>query len=157
MLQNQLNVIDPIIRATPDSASAEVMTNSYDHLGTITGAELKTLWNNQDWTIVPDGSSNNGGFGRTYQGLTELEVSATKVYSGTASHFGLPLATGINTLIFHEIGHITGPGLQVQRKYSGARPDTEGFKIREGKTSTIGSASARMVGVPYSCDVGGCR
>ena len=106
---------------------------------------------------MPDESATNGGWGATSRGLTKLEVRVVKGYQNNAVSWGLPAATGLNTLIFHELAHITGPGDRLQSVHSGATPGSESFKSREGKTSTIGSAAAGIVGVPFSCVVGACK
>ena len=74
-------------------------------------------------------------------------------YQNNAVQWRLPAATGLNTLIFHELGHNTYAGLQLQSKYYGAVPRTEQWDAREQKTSTIGTKTADMTGVSFSCAV----
>lgn len=147
-VENTLNKYDKAINGLSDSKTYVVVTKNPNHkteiIGQLTGKQIKSLWNGQHFSIVPNGTymDSNGGVGGTALGHTALEPGGV---------LGYQAGSNVATEVFHEFGHITPGGLRMTRLYGNSPKGSPKFIEREQKASTSGSVIAGSVNAPFLC------
>jgi RHS repeat-associated protein len=161
-LESQLNRNDKIVNALSDKAKLNIHDKNGKVIGSMTGKEVKAVWNGTSFN-VRNTSYNNGGAGGgtrgnwsgySFRGNSNLSPSAVSQYADAATVRGQSADVGISTLIFHELGHETHFGEALTRQF----PVSDGFSwAREKGASSAGQSMSQAVGAPFNCAIaGGC-
>ena len=128
-LENSLNAADEKINSLSDDALVQVTDGKGNIQETVSGKQFKNIWNKTSWSIASaDKEQNNGGAGggitvRTdFKGnfrsaKAELSAAAIGGYQSTAVRKGSTAAYGVDSIIFHELGHATPLGIAVNNYY----------------------------------------
>ncbi len=163
-LEARLNKFDKIVNKLSDKTTISIKNKNGKNVGSLTGKEFKTIWNNTKFSITSKKFNNGGagggaigGFNKNgfFKGSVALNSVAVESYRENATAIGVGANAGVDTLIFHEYGHLTRPGGNLIRQF----PVTPTINMeRETKTSTIGAALAATAGAAFVCSIpGGCN
>lgn len=165
-LEAVLNKYDGAINKLKDGAKIAIVDHNGKAIGTMTGGEIKSVWNGTHFRVTSEQFDNGGAGGGTsgewglggFRGNTGLNPQAVASYEKGATSRGLSAQTGVNTLIFHELGHLTHFGVDLSDRYPATNQPGAEFWRREQPTSSAGASMAGSVGAPFSCAVaGGCQ
>jgi len=162
-LEGVLNKYDKAVNALADKGKFDIRNSKGKVIGSLTGKEIKAVWNGTSF-IVTDKSFNNGGGGGgtggtwngdSFSGHSELNPGAVSAYANAASDRNEAPLVGLSTLTFHELGHETHFGEALTERY----PVTPTISWpRELGASSAGSRMSQAVGAPFDCSIpGGCQ
>jgi RHS repeat-associated protein len=162
-LEGVLNRYDRQVNALDSNRQYDVHDEQGEVIGSVSGAEIKAVWNGTHFRIddeAPDNGGAGGGIrgawnlGR-YEGWARFTPGAVEAYAAAGDARGFGREAGVATLVFHEIGHETHMGNRLQDRYpANSTIDSR----RERATSSIGKTMAGAVGAPFICDIpGGCQ
>jgi RHS repeat-associated protein len=151
-LEARLNTYDKLINSLDPKSKISVTDSSGKAIGTMTGRQLQSAWNHQEFSVTSK-TFSNGGLGATSPGRTQLRPEAVSRYSKYATVTARTAEAGLDTLIFHEFGHALKPGSQVAQR----NPVTAGQPnpAAESAASAQGRAIANQVGGSFECDIPG--
>jgi len=163
-LEGVLNKYDKAINALSDKGKFNIKDTQGKVIGSMTGKEIKAVWNGTHFTIT-NKSFNNGGagggtggtwHGDSFSGQSELNPRAISGYANAASARNEDANVGVSTLTFHELGHETHFGEGLTNEY----PVTPTLSIpREQGASSAGDRMSQAAGAPFDCSIpmGGCQ
>jgi hypothetical protein len=162
-LESVLNRYDGAVNALADSGSHDIKDAAGHVIGSMTGAEIKAVWNGTHFNVTAT-APNNGGAGggtggawtgTTFSGQSNLTPKAITDYANAASARNESADVGLSTLTFHELSHETHFGEALTSQY----PVTPTLSWpREQGTSSAGKAMSGSVGAPFDCSIpGGCQ
>ncbi|MDE2155714.1 MAG: RHS repeat-associated core domain-containing protein [Xanthomonadaceae bacterium] len=163
-LEGVLNKYDKAINALSDKAKFNIKDTKGKVIGSMTGKEIKAVWNGTHFTITNKAFNNGGAGGGTggtwhgdsFSGQSELNPRAVSGYANAASARNENANVGVSTLTFHELGHETHFGEGLTNKY----PVTPTLSIpREQGASSAGDRMSQTAGAPFDCSIpmGGCQ
>jgi hypothetical protein len=164
-LEAVLNRYDKAINALNDKRSFSIFDANGKVIGSMTGQEIKAVWNGTSFTVtdkanaIPNGGAGGGTAGiwngSSFSGHSDLSPAAVSAYAQAASDRNEPSTVGMSTLAFHELAHETHFGNALTQQY----PVTPTIAWpREYGTSSAGSAMANSVSAPFDCSIaGGCQ
>lgn len=163
-LEAVLNKFDAKINALGDKSSFAIKDRSGGKIGSLTGKEIKRVWNGTGFNITSKSFNNGGAGGGTsgkwslfgnFSGTSSLSAKAVGDYMSAATSGGKSADAGVSTLIFHELGHVTKFGLSLVNQY----PVTPVISWpRELATSSAAEAMSGSVGAPFDCSIPqGCK
>ena len=166
-MEATLNEYDKAINSLDDNAQIKFNDDKGNLVGSITGEELKTVWNNTPFSVT-NKEFNNGGAGGaatggfdasgSFSGKVELSPMAVTDFQNRSTASGGTVAEGTSTLVFHELGHLTRPGGALTKQYPVNDPFGAGDWKRERGTNSIARGLAFSAGASYSCRISaGCR
>jgi hypothetical protein len=159
-----LNTYDKAVNALNDKDKFNIKDSNGKVIGSLTGKEIKAVWNGTSFEVT-NKSFNNGGAGGgtagtwngdSFSGRSQLTPGAVSAYANAASARNEPMAVGLNTLTFHELGHETHFGEALTQQY----PVTQTLSLpREAGTSSAGRRMSDAVAAPFDCSIpqGGCQ
>lgn len=163
-LEGVLNKYDKAINGLDNKAKIDIKDSKGNVIGSMTGKEIKAVWNGTHFSIT-DKTFNNGGAGGAtgghwklfggFSGTSELNPGAVNKYVAAASGRNEAPLVGLSTMTFHELSHETHFGEALTAKY----PVTPEISLpREQGTSSAGQGMSGAVGAPFDCDIaGGCQ
>ncbi len=162
-LEGVLNKYDKAINGLGDKSKFDIKDSKGNVIGSMTGKEIKAVWNGTSFTVT-DRSFNNGGAGGatggtwhgdgSFTGLSQLNPGSVAQYANAGSARNEGSFVGVSTLTFHELAHETHFGQTFNYMYEPSKLTSE----RESNVSTAGSRMAGTVGAPYDCSIsGGCQ
>lgn len=163
-LEGVLNKYDKAINGLDNKAKIDIKDSKRNVIGSMTGKEIKAVWNGTHFSIT-DKTFNNGGAGGAtgghwklfggFSGTSELNPGAVNKYVAAASGRNEAPLVGLSTMTFHELSHETHFGEALTAKY----PVTPEISLpREQGTSSAGQGMSGAVGAPFDCDIaGGCQ
>lgn len=167
-MEDSLNAADEFIDSVADDAVFGVTDSNGNIVETLTGAQVKDLWNNTKFELAPNtydpgnggaggGTSPNYASDGSYTGKVTLTPKAVQAYADAARAIGLPASVGISTLIFHELGHTTPGGVSDTRIANPRihQPDTPWGARREQRTNNRSRTMANIGRSVYACYLGG--
>ena len=162
-LEGVLNKYDKAINGLGDKSKFDIKDAKGNVIGSMTGKEIKAVWNGTSITVTDKTPSNGGAGGATggswsgdtFSGHSSLSPGAVRAYSNAALQRDEPSGVGVNTLMFHELAHETHFGQGFNYSYDPFKLSTE----RESNVSSAGSRMAGTVGAPFDCSIpgGGCK
>ena len=163
-LEGVLNKYDKAINALGDKSKFDIKDSKGNVVGSLTGSEIKGVWNGTSFNVTSQTNFGNGGAGGgtggtwsgdSFKGNSNLSPGAVSAYANAASDRNEAPTVGLNTLTFHELGHETHYGESLTQKY----PVTPTISWpREYGASSAGSRMANTVGAPFDCSIpGGCQ
>lgn len=128
----------------------------------MTGKEIRAIWNGTTFTVVPNSTTfDNGGAGGgvsggydllgRFRGAARLISDAISGYAQAATQGGGNRSAGINSIIFHELSHLTKYGKEVIKMYGFGQTEGPGFDEREARTHGAARTMSSIVGAPFSC------
>jgi RHS repeat-associated protein len=162
-LEGVLNRYDRQINALNSDSQIAIRDNQGHQIGTMTGQEVKAVWNGAHFSVTPDSPRNGGAgggirgawAGNHFEGWVRFNPGAVNSYAAAAESRGLSREAGVSTLVFHEISHESHLGNRLQDRY---RTRDTSDPRREMPTSSIGRAMAGSVGADFNCDIAaGCQ
>jgi hypothetical protein len=166
-LEAVLNKYDGAINKLSDKANIPIHDRNGNAIGSMTGKEIKSVWNGTHFRVTNEQFNNGGAGGGTsgewnmfgFHGNTGLNPQAVTSYEGAATSRGLAAQVGDNTLIFHELGHQTHFGMNLSERFPATDQPGQEFYKREQPTSSAGEAMAHSVSASFSCAImsGGCQ
>lgn len=172
-MEGVLNKYDKAINGLANNTNVSINNTAGKTLGTITGGELKAVWNGTKFTVTSGKDYGNGGAGggtggtwngASFAGHSRLNFGAVATYTNTAASRGEAGSVGASTLVFHELGHETHFGQALLEGHPVQAPDwgnpafEQNFWARERPTSSAGDAMAGAAGAPFDCSIpGGCQ
>ncbi|HEY2495880.1 MAG TPA: RHS repeat-associated core domain-containing protein [Candidatus Angelobacter sp.] len=162
-LEGVLNKFDKAVNALNDKAKLDIKDSNGKVIASMTGKEVKAVWNGTSFTVT-NKSFNNGGAGggtggtwngNSFSGHSQLNPGAISAYVNAASARNEAPLVGLSTLTFHELGHETHFGEALTKQY----PVTPAISWpRERGASSAGSRMSQAVGAPFDCSIpGGCQ
>ncbi|EIL91406.1 hypothetical protein UU5_14153 [Rhodanobacter sp. 115] len=162
-LEGALNRYDKKINALSGNANVKIVNSQGKVIGSMTGSEIKAVWNGTKFTVTSNMNYRNGGAGggtggiwngSSFSGHSGLNASAVSQYATAAGWYKQSPLAGVSTLVFHELGHETHFGMGLTQKY----PVTSTIEWpREWGASSAGNAMAGSVGASFNCSIpGGC-
>lgn len=162
-LEAVLNKYDKAVNALGDKGNFNIKNASGKVIGSMTGKEIKAVWNGTHFSVT-NKSFNNGGAGGgtggtwsgdSFSGHSELSPGAVSAYANAASARNEVPLVGVSTMTFHELGHETHFGNALTAKY----PVTPTISWpREQGASSAGDRMSQAVGAPFDCSIpGGCE
>ena len=164
-LEGILNKYDKAVNALDDKGKFNIKDKDGKVIGSMTGQEMKAVWNGTSFTVTNNKDFQNGGVGggtagtwtgTSFSGHSELNADLIKSYGNSAGQvFNEPWRVGFATLIFHELSHETHFGDMLTRQY----PVTQDLAWpREWGTSSAGNRWSSAVGASFDCRIpGGCQ
>jgi RHS repeat-associated protein len=162
-----LNKYDAAVNKLGDKATIPVRDRNGKRIGSMTGGEIKAVWNGTHFRVTNEDFNNGGAGGGTegtwsmlggMTGKSGLNPQAVSQYESGATSRGFDAAVGDNTLVFHELAHVTHFGLNLSEMYPATTQPGAEFWKREQPTSSTGEAMARSVGAQFGCAIaGGCK
>ena len=163
-LEGVLNKYDKAINALGDKSKFDIKDSKGNVIGSLTGKEIKAVWNGTSFTVTSQTDFHNGGagggtagtwHGDSFSGHSDLSPGAVSAYANAASARKEDSSVGLNTLTFHELGHETHFGEALTQQY----PVTPTLSWpRERGASSAGSRMAGTVDAPFDCSIpGGCQ
>jgi RHS repeat-associated protein len=164
-LESVLNKYDKAINALGDKSKFDIKDSKGNVVGSLTGKEIKAVWNGTSFTVTSQTEFHNGGAGGgtagtwngdSFRGQSNLSPGAISAYANAASARNEDSSIGVNTIMFHELGHETHYGEALTQQY----PVTPTIAWpREQGASSAGSRMANTVGAPFDCSIpgGGCQ
>ena len=162
-LEGVLNKYDKAINALGDKSKFDIKDSKGNVIGSLTGKEIKAVWNGTSFTVTNQTDFNNGGGGATggtwkrnsFSGSSNLSPGAISAYANAGSSRDENPFVGLSTMTFHELGHETHFGEALTRQYP-VTPDISW--PREHGASSAGSSMAGTVDAPFDCVIaGGCQ
>jgi hypothetical protein len=159
-LQDKLRQLDVKIKSIKKDERLAIKDNDGNKIGEVSGAQLRTIWSQSRWSIMPADTNhdNKGGGGGAYPGgHVKLNADSFERYVGWAVNRGSTRGSGVATLIFHELGHYTSFGEKLTKQFPVEDYDlgTPEYDYRESRTSSAGRAAATRVGENYVCGIFG--
>jgi RHS repeat-associated protein len=162
-LEGVLNKYDKAVNALNNKDKFNIKDSNGKVIGSMTGKEIKAVWNGTSFDVT-NKSFNNGGAGGgtggtwsgdSFSGRSELTPGAVSAYANAASARNEAPDVGLNSLTFHELGHETHFGEALTTQY----PVTSTISWpREQGTSSAGRRMSDAVGAPFDCSIpGGCQ
>lgn len=162
-LEGVLNKYDKAVNALNDKDKFNIKDSKGKVIGSMTGMEIKAVWNGTSFTVT-NKSFNNGGAGGgtggtwngdSFSGHSQLNPGAVSAYANAASARNEAPLVGLSTLTFHELGHETHFGEALTQQY----PVTPTISWpREQGASSAGSRMSQAAGAPFDCSIpGGCE
>jgi RHS repeat-associated protein len=163
-LEGVLNKYDKAVNGLGNKAKFDIKDSKGNVIGSMTGKEIKAVWNGTHFSIT-DKSFNNGGAGGGtggswklfggFSGKSELNPEAVSRYANNATGRNEAPLVGLSTLTFHELSHETHFGEALTGKYPVS--DTLSPE-REAGTSSAGRTMSGTVDAPFDCSIaGGCQ
>lgn len=162
-LEGVLNKYDKAINALGDKSKFDIKDSKGNVIGSLSGKEVKAVWNGTSFTVTSQTEFHNGGAGGgtsgtwngdSFKGHSDLSTGAVSSYANGATARKEDPSVGVSTLTFHELGHETHFGEALTKQF----PVTPQVSWpREHGASSAGSAMAGTVGAPYDCTIGGCQ
>lgn len=164
-LEGVLNKYDKSVNDLSNKTKFDIKDSKGNIIGSMSGKEIKAVWNGTHFSIT-DKTFNNGGAGGGtsgswklfggFSGKSELSPEAVKAYVSGASGRNEDPLVGLSTMTFHELAHETHFGEALTSKY----PVTDKISPeREAGTSSAGRAMSGTVDAPFDCSIpaGGCQ
>jgi len=163
-LEGVLNKYDKAVNALNNKDKFNIKDSNGKIIGSMTGKEIKAVWNGTSFDVT-NKSFNNGGAGGgtggtwngdSFKGTSELNPIAVTRYAAAASARNEAQDVGLNSLTFHELAHETHFGEALTNQY----PVTPTISWpREQGTSSAGRRMSEAVGAPFDCSMtqGGCQ
>jgi RHS repeat-associated protein len=162
-LEGVLNRYDKAVNALSDKSNFKIKDSNGSIVGSMSGKEIKAVWNGTQFKVT-NRTFNNGGAGGgtggtwtgdSFSGRSELSPAAVSAYASAATSRSEDAGVGLSTLAFHELGHETHYGEALTKKY----PVTSTISWpREYGASSAGARMAEAVGAPFDCSIpGGCQ
>jgi hypothetical protein len=159
-LEGVLNKYDKAINALGDKSNFDIKDSKGNVIGSLTGSEIKAVWNGTSFTVTSQTEFHNGGggggtsgtwTGDSFSGQSRLSPGVIAGYANA----GAGSFAGVSTITFHELGHETHFGEALTTKY----PVTEQLSWpRERGASSAGHTMSNTVGAPFVCAIpGGCQ
>lgn len=163
-LEGVLNKYDKAINTLGDKSKFDIKDSKGNVTGSLTGKEIKAVWNGTSFTVTSQTDFHNGGAGGgtggtwngdSFSGHSSLSPGAVSAYANAASARDEAPLVGLSTLTFHELGHETHFGEALTQQY----PVTDTISWpRERGASSAGSRMAGTVDAPFDCSIpGGCQ
>ncbi len=163
-LEGVLNKYDKAVNALNDKDKFNIKDSNGKVIGSMTGKEIKAVWNGTSFEVTTKSFNNGGAGGGTagtwngdsFSGRSELTPKAVTDYANAASARNEAPDVGLNTLTFHELGHETHFGEALTNQL----PVTPTLSLpREAGTSSAGRRMSDAVGAPFDCSIpqGGCQ
>jgi hypothetical protein len=162
-MEGVLNRYDSAVNALPDNGTHDIKNKNGHVIGSMTGAEIKAVWNGTHFNVTGTAPNNGGDGGATggtwtgnsFSGQSNLTPKAISDYANAATARNESADVGLNTLTFHELSHETHFGEALTNQY----PVTPTISWpREQGTSSAGKAMSGSVGAPFDCSIpGGCQ
>jgi RHS repeat-associated protein len=161
-LEGVLNTYDKAVNALGDKAKFDIKDSKGNVIGSLSGKEIKAIWNGTSFTVTAKSFDNGGAgggisgswHGDSFRGHSGLNPGAVSNYGKAASDRNEAPLVGLSTLTFHELGHETHFGMNLTKQY----PVTPTISWpRERATSSAGSAMAGAAGAPFDCSIGSCQ
>lgn len=163
-LEGVLNKYDKAINTLGDKSKFDIKDSKGNVTGSLTGKEIKAVWNGTSFTVTTQTDFRNGGAGGgtggtwngdSFSGHSSLSPGAVSAYANAASARDEAPLMGLSTLTFHELGHETHFGEALTQQY----PVTPTISWpRERGASSAGSRMAGTVDAPFDCSIaGGCQ
>jgi len=162
-LEGVLNKYDKAVNGLNDKAKLDIKDSKGKVIGSMTGKEVKAVWNGTSFTVTNKSFNNGGagggtggtGNGDSFSGHSELNPQAVSDYANAASARNEAPLVGLSTLTFHELAHETHFGEALTQQY----PVTPTISMpRERGTSSAAKRMADAVGAQFDCDIpGGCQ
>ncbi len=163
-LEGVLNKYDKAINGLNDKSKFDIKDSKGNVTGSLTGSEIKAVWNGTSFTVTSQTDFHNGGAGGgtggtwtgdSFSGHSNLSPGAVSAYADAASARNEAPLTGLTTLTFHELGHETHFGEALTGRY----PVTPTISWpRERGASSAGRRMGQTVGAPFDCSIpGGCQ
>lgn len=160
-----LNKYDKSINALSNRAKYNITDKTGKTIGTLTGKEIKAVWNGTSFNITNNKDFENGGAGGAtggawglfggFKGTSEINASAVEQYAAAAASAHEDPFVGISTLTFHEIAHETHLGMMQTDEHP---VENEISWPREWATSSAGKEMSSTVNAPFDCHIpGGCQ
>ncbi len=149
-LEGILNKYDKAVNALDDKGKFNIRDSNGKITGSMTGQEIKAVWNGTSFTVTNQQFNNGGGGGGTggswsgnsFSGQSRLNPGVVADYGNAAGARNEPWRVGFTTLIFHELGHETHFGEALTRQY----PVTPELSWpREHGASSAGSRMSQMI------------
>ena len=162
-LEGVLNKYDKAVNALNDKDKFNIKDSKGNVIGSMSGKEIKAVWNGTSFTVT-DKSFNNGGAGGgtsgtwkgdSFSGQSKLNPQAISAYANAAFDRKEAPSVGLSTLTFHELGHETHFGEALTQQY----PVTPTISWpREKGASSAGSRMSQAAGASFDCSIpGGCE
>jgi RHS repeat-associated protein len=162
-LEGVLNKYDKAVNALNNRDKFNIKDSNGKVIGSMTGKEIKAVWNGTSFEVT-NKSFNNGGAGGgtggtwngdSFSGRSELTPGAVSAYANAASARNEAPDVGLNSLTFHELAHETHFGEALTNQYL-VTPTLSW--PREQGTSSAGRRMSDAVGAPFDCSIpGGCQ
>jgi len=163
LLEGVLNKYDKAVNSLADGKTFTIKDRQGNSIGTLTGKEIKAVWNGTSFNIT-NKSFNNGGVGGgtggtwngdMFKGNSSLTPHAVMAYATAATQRQEAQSVGLNTLTFHELGHETHFGVTQTQKY----PVTPKISLpRERAASSAAETMTHAVGATFDCSIPqGCQ
>jgi RHS repeat-associated protein len=162
-LEGVLNKYDKAVNALNDKDKFNIKDSNGKVIGSMTGKEIKAVWNGTSFTVTDPKYANGGVGGGTsgtwkgdsFSGQSKLSPGAVSAYVNAASDRNEDQSVGLNSLTFHELAHETHFGEALTDQY----PVTPTLSWpREHGTSSAGRRMSDAVGAPFDCSIpGGCQ
>ncbi len=162
-LEGVLNKYDKAVNALNDKDKFNIKDSNGKVIGSMTGKEIKAVWNGTSFEVT-NKSFNNGGAGGgtggtwngdSFSGHSQLNPGAVSAYANAASDRNEAPLVGLSTLTFHELGHETHFGEALTQQY----PVTPTISWpREQGASSAGNRMSQAAGAPFDFSIpGGCE
>ena len=124
-LEGVLNKYDKTVNGLADKGKFDIKDSNGKVIGSMTGKEIKAVWNGTSFTVTSKSFNNGGAGGGTggawsggsFSGRSELTPGAVSAYANAATARNKAPLVGLSTLPFHELGHETHFGEALTRKY----------------------------------------
>jgi RHS repeat-associated protein len=165
-LEGVLNKYDKAVNGLVDNSKVNIVNAQGKVVGSMTGSEIKAVWNGTKFTVTSNKDYGNGGAGggtggtwsgNAFSGHSGLNASAVSLYATAATWYKQPASVGTSTLVFHELGHETHFGMALTQEYPVTSTITADEWPREWGASSAGNAMAGAAGAPFNCAIsGGC-
>jgi hypothetical protein len=157
-LEGVLNKYDKPVNALADKGKFNIKDANGKTVGSMTGKEIKAVWNGTSFTVTNATYQNGGRGGGTdgtwsgdsFSGKSALRPDEVSGYAGLATHSGLNEIVGLSTLTFHELAHETHFGQELTKQYPVSRDISE---PRERGASSAANRMSSAVGGAFSCDI----
>jgi hypothetical protein len=162
-LEAVLNKYDKAVNALDNKGKFNIKDSNGKVIGSMTGQEIKAVWNGTSFTVTNVNYANGGAGGGTdgtwkgdsFSGQSRLTPGAISSYANAASDRNEVPFVGVSTMAFHELGHETHFGQSLTEQY----PVTPTISWpRERGASSAGSRMSEAVGASFDCSIpGGCQ
>ncbi|WP_381420408.1 RHS repeat-associated core domain-containing protein [Sphingorhabdus arenilitoris] len=164
-LEGRLNARDTMVNGLADDSTQTIVLEDGSEVS-VSGAEYKSIWNGTTWSITNRDFGNGGSGGAqgsfnadgSFTGSVGLNPGTFGGWAGTfASSMSDPryVAGVVDTVIGHELGHLTLPGQSLTSSYPvTGNINSPGDVYRERNTNRIGQGLNRATpGTRFYCPV----
>lgn len=85
---------------------------------TITGAQLKAIWGEVDFTVFPNGHNYGNGYAAGQGSAVDTATRSVGVNIGHLAGYAAHGAAGMNYFVLHEVAHMTTGAINMMNSYS---------------------------------------